>query len=84
MNAASGARQIEVRARLLAAARQLIRAHGHEAVGMEMIATTAGVSRATTYRYFASKEHVVCEAALAWGHEVAARIPQAIRQLPSR
>ena len=60
------------------AARALIREHGHEAVGMESIATTAGVSRATTYRYFASKEHVVCEAALAWGHEVAARIPQAI------
>src|SRR5262249_23620703 len=25
-----------------------------------------------------SKEHVVCEAALAWGHELAERIPQAI------
>ncbi|EUA07661.1 bacterial regulatory s, tetR family protein [Mycobacterium kansasii 732] len=72
------ARQLEVRTRLLQAARQLIREHGHEAVGMELIATTAGVSRATTYRYFASKEHVVCEAALAWGHDVAARLPQAI------
>jgi AcrR family transcriptional regulator len=72
------ARQLDVRARLLSAARQLIREHGHEAVGMEVIATTAGVSRATTYRYFASKDHVVCEAALAWGHDVAARIPGAI------
>ncbi|ORB83971.1 hypothetical protein B1987_09370 [Mycobacterium kansasii] len=72
------ARQQEVRARLLQAARQLIREHGHEAVGMEMMAKTAGVSRATTYRYFASKEHVVCEAALAWGHEVAARLPQIV------
>lgn len=72
------ARQLEVRARLLRAARQLIREQGHESVAMETIATTAGVSRATTYRYFASKEHVVCEAALAWGHEVAARIPDAI------
>jgi TetR/AcrR family transcriptional regulator, cholesterol catabolism regulator len=72
------ARQLDVRARLLSAARELIREHGHEGVGMELIATTAGVSRATTYRYFASKEHVVCEAALAWGHDVAARIPQAI------
>jgi AcrR family transcriptional regulator len=72
------ARQREVRARLLQAARQLIREHGHDAVAMESIATTAGVSRATTYRYFASKEHVVCEAALAWGHEVAQRIPQAV------
>ncbi len=72
------ARQRDVRERLLAAARQLIREHGHESVGMEQIATTAGVSRATTYRYFASKEHVVCEAALAWGHDVAQRIPHAI------
>jgi AcrR family transcriptional regulator len=72
------ARQLDVRARLLEAARRLIREHGHDAVGMESIATTAGVSRATIYRYFASKEHVVCEAALAWGHEVAARIPQAV------
>lgn len=72
------ARQRDVRERLLVAARQLIREHGHETVGMEQIANTAGVSRATTYRYFASKEHVVCEAALAWGHDVAQRIPQAI------
>ena len=72
------ARQSDVRARILDAARQLIHEQGHEAVGMEAIATTAGVSRATMYRYFASKEHVVCAAALAWGQDLAARIPDAI------
>lgn len=72
------ARQADVRARILGAARRLIREHGHELVGMEQIATASGVSRATTYRYFASKEHVVCDAALAWGHDVAGRIPEAI------
>lgn len=72
------ARQLDVRARILRAARQLIHEQGHEAVGMESIATTAGVSRATMYRYFASKEHVVCEAALDWGNQVAVSIPQAI------
>lgn len=72
------ARQLDVRARILDAARQLIHEMGHESVGMELIATTAGVSRATMYRYFASKEHVVCQAALDWGHQVAARIPTAI------
>lgn len=72
------ARQVDVRTRILHAARQLINEQGHETVGMEAIAATAGVSRATMYRYFASKEHVVCDAALAWGHELAARIPQAI------
>ena len=74
------ARQLDVRARILHAARQLINEQGHETVGMEAIAATAGVSRATMYRYFASKEHVVCDAALAWGHELAARIPQAIAE----
>lgn len=72
------ARQLDVRARILGAARKLIHEQGHESVGMELIATTAGVSRATMYRYFASKEHVVCEAALDWGNQVAARIPEAI------
>ena len=72
------ARQVDVRTRILQAARQLINEQEHETVGMEAIAATAGVSRATMYRYFASKEHVVCDAALAWGHELAARIPQAI------
>ena len=72
------ARQLDVRSRILHAARRLINQQGHETVGMEAIAATAGVSRATMYRYFASKEHVVCDAALAWGHELAARIPQAI------
>jgi AcrR family transcriptional regulator len=72
------ARQLDLRSRILHAARQLINEQGHETVGMEAIAATAGVSRATMYRYFASKEHVVCDAALAWGHELAARIPTAI------
>lgn len=72
------ARQLDVRARILGAARKLIHEQGHESVGMELIATTAGVSRATMYRYFASKEHVVCEAALDWGNQVAARIPEVI------
>ena len=72
------ARQSDVRTRILHAARGLINEQGHETVGMEAIAATAGVSRATMYRYFASKEHVVCDAALAWGHELAGRIPEAI------
>ena len=35
------------------------------------------------YRYFASKEHVVCTAALDWGHDVASRIPAAIAEAKS-
>lgn len=77
-------RQVEVRARLLQAARQLIREHGHEAVAMEAIGATVGVSRATTYRYFASKEHVVCEAALAWGMRSRRTFHRPSPQRPSR
>lgn len=76
-------RQFDVRTRILKAARRLIQQHGHEAVGMEMIAKAARVSRASMYRYFASKEHVVCEAALAWGADVARRLPEALAAAPT-
>ncbi|MFO0547743.1 MAG: helix-turn-helix domain-containing protein [Polyangiaceae bacterium] len=72
------ARQVDVQARVLRVARRLIRRHGHEMVGMEQVARAAGVSRATMYRYFTSKEHLVCEAALAWGHELARSLSERI------
>ena len=43
------ARQVDVRTRILQAARELINSQGHETVGMETIAAAAGVSRATMY-----------------------------------
>ncbi|MCA9771137.1 MAG: TetR/AcrR family transcriptional regulator [Myxococcales bacterium] len=72
------AEQTAIRDAILTAARSLIAARGHEPIGMSQIGAAAGVSRSSMYRYFASKEHVVCEAALAWGREVAARLPDAI------
>jgi AcrR family transcriptional regulator len=66
------ARQQQVHARVLAQARLLIGERGHEAVGMGDIAKAAGVSRATLYRYFASRDHIVAEVALAWARSVSA------------
>lgn len=75
------ARQAEVQERVLKAARALVRRHGHEAVGMEQVGLAAGVSRATMYRYFSSKEHLVGAVALAWGHELARALPALVRDL---
>ena len=36
------------------------------------------------YRYFASKEHVLCEAALAWGNDLASRIPASLSLLTEK
>ncbi len=54
-------KQQVVREALSAAAAELFRARGFEAVTVEEIATTAGVSRRTFFRYYESKEDVMVE-----------------------
>ncbi|MFH5823195.1 TetR/AcrR family transcriptional regulator [Georgenia sp. AZ-5] len=51
----------QTRAALVAAARNLFNTQGYTATGAEMIAKTAGVSRATFYLHFRSKAEVVRE-----------------------
>lgn len=50
----------EVRDALLEAVGRLIRRYGYRKTSVEDIAREAGVSRATTYLYFNSKEALVC------------------------
>jgi AcrR family transcriptional regulator len=50
-------------ARILVAALALIGRRGVRRLGMQEISEAAGVSRATLYRYFPSKEHVLLAAA---------------------
>jgi len=58
--AASGAR----RQRAVAAAREIASEGGYEAVSMGEVARRSGVSRATLYRYFSSKNELLVEVSL--------------------
>jgi AcrR family transcriptional regulator len=62
------------RARLVEAARRLADEGGYAAVTMHDVADRAGVARATVYRYFASKDHLLTEVAAAWARTVTADI----------
>lgn len=54
----------------IAVARELAREGGYAAVTMQAVAEHAGLGRATLYRYFASKDHLLAEVVLAWGAEL--------------
>ncbi|MFB4313200.1 TetR/AcrR family transcriptional regulator [Actinomadura sp. 21ATH] len=58
------------RERLVEAARLLALEGGYPAVTMHDVADRAGVARATVYRYFATKDHLITEVAGAWVHQV--------------
>jgi len=64
--------QAQRRARVQEAARQLALEGGYEAVTMQAVAERSGVARATVYRYFASKDHLLAELTSAWGQEIIA------------
>jgi AcrR family transcriptional regulator len=75
-------RQAETGEKLFAAASQLLDEVGHEQMTIRMVAQRAGVSPATAYTYFASKDHLFSE--LFWrlfsappGLSLTARTPQA-------
>ncbi|MCD0451290.1 TetR family transcriptional regulator [Actinocorallia sp. API 0066] len=54
------------RARLVQAAHALASEGGYPAVTMHDVADRAGVARATVYRYFSSKDHLLTEVAADW------------------
>ncbi len=54
-------RQVETVARLLRAADEELVEVGHEALTIRSVATRAGVSSATAYNYFSSKNHLFAE-----------------------
>jgi AcrR family transcriptional regulator len=66
--------QAERRDRVREAARDLAEAGGYAAVTMDAVAERSGVARATIYRYFASKDHLLAEVAVDWGREIAGRL----------
>jgi len=66
--------QAERRTRLLGAARELAVEGGYEAVTVSAVCARAGVSRATVYHYFGSKDHLIAEVMWQWGLERTAEL----------
>jgi AcrR family transcriptional regulator len=62
--------QASRRARLVDAAYGLARDGGYAAVTIDAVCARAGVARATVYHHFGSKDHLIAEAILRWGHEI--------------
>jgi AcrR family transcriptional regulator len=60
----AGASPVARRKRALAAARAIAAEGGYEAVTMRYVAQRSGVSRATLYRYFSSKDQLLVEVSL--------------------
>jgi AcrR family transcriptional regulator len=59
-------RQLQRRDALLAAVMQLALERGIDNVQMKLVAERSGVALGTTYRYFASKEHLLASALVEW------------------
>ena len=71
--------QVKRRERLLSAARTLATEGGYEAVTISTVCKRAGVTRATVYHYFGSKDHLLAEVIAQWIRE---RLEEARRRPP--
>jgi AcrR family transcriptional regulator len=70
--------QQERRQRVIEVATRLATNGGYDAVAMKDVAEQSGVALATLYRWFASKDHLLCEVLLEWG----ARLESDLRGAP--
>jgi len=66
------------RARIVDAAIGLMLTVDHSRIQMKDVTAAAGVALGTTYRYFASKDHLLAEALLAWSERFPAVGPAAV------
>jgi AcrR family transcriptional regulator len=67
-------RQLQRRTALLEAVMQLAAERGIDNVQMKLVAESSGVALGTTYRYFASKEHLLASALVDWHSRLAERV----------
>jgi TetR/AcrR family transcriptional regulator, cholesterol catabolism regulator len=67
-------RQLQRRRALLEAVMQLAAERGVDNVQMKLVAESSGVALGTTYRYFASKEHLLASALADWHSRLADRV----------
>ncbi|MEV5527644.1 TetR/AcrR family transcriptional regulator [Streptomyces prunicolor] len=66
--------RLAVRGELVAVALELFLSQGFEGTTVEQIATSAGLSRRSFHRYFASKDDVLAQALRASGDKIAAEL----------
>jgi AcrR family transcriptional regulator len=71
--------QNERRARVCDAALVLASEGGYEGVTIREVADRAGVGRATVYRHFSSKDHLLAEVVVVWGLEIIADLKRELR-----
>ncbi len=76
-------RQLARREALLTAVMELARESGIESVQMKVVAERSGVALGTTYRYFASKEHLLATAMLDWHGRYADHVLREARSAPA-
>ncbi|RMF21177.1 MAG: TetR family transcriptional regulator [Deltaproteobacteria bacterium] len=62
--------QAQKRAEARRVASRLAAEHGYDAVTMTAVADRIGVSRATIYRYFASRDHLLAEVMAEWTERI--------------
>ncbi|HUD43623.1 MAG TPA: TetR/AcrR family transcriptional regulator [Dokdonella sp.] len=74
-------KDLEKRAAILAAAKQLFPQHGFEGTSMDAIASTAGVSKLTVYSHFSDKETLYVEAIRARCNE---QLPEELFEVAAR
>ncbi len=67
-------RQVDTLDKLLAAASVELEEVGHEVLTVRTVASRAGVSSATAYNYFASRDHLFAE--LFWRHLATTELPR--------
>ena len=66
--------QVKRREKILAATREIIANTGSDALNMQDVADKAGITRATIYRYYASKDDLINDMALEWGLSLGERL----------
>lgn len=74
-----GDRSAEPQQRAIAAARQLAEEGGYDAVQIRDVVARTGLSSATIYRHFSSKDHLIAAAQLEWNRT----LPAMRRRLPA-
>lgn len=62
------------RTKILAATREIISHKGSDDFNMLDVANDAGISRATLYRYYSDRDHLISDMALDWGLSLVERL----------